>query len=168
MVPPELRPVFAFLEENSEGGLDDGRHQIEGSRAYAQAVVTWPKPPCDCQFEAHPNHIEVMYLTAGAEMVGYAPEDRLGNPLSHDRIAGTVVYGDPQEYVQIQLRARDLVCVFYPEDGHFTSCRLDGDAPIHRIEIRMAADMLEQHPEDTGGVHDREAAMLESLVSSAK
>jgi YhcH/YjgK/YiaL family protein len=139
---PELRPAFEFLQQHAGGGLEDGRHEIDGPRVCAHAAVTWPMPVSDCQFEAHPNHIDLIYLTAGAELVAYAPEEMLGTPLSYDRIADTAVYGDPQEYVEIQLRPRDLVCVFYPEDGHMTSRKLDGDNPVHKIEIKVATEPL--------------------------
>jgi YhcH/YjgK/YiaL family protein len=142
-VLPDLRPAFRFLEEHADGSrLTEGQHRIDGSRGAALLEATWPKLASDCPFETHPNHIEIIYLIAGSELVGYTPAESLGPQLSYDGMADTAVYGDPQEFVQIQLRAQDLVCVLYPEDGHMAGCRLDTPGPIHRIVITVPADSI--------------------------
>jgi len=136
----ELRSAFEFLEQHADGsGLEPGRTEIDGDRVYALVIDFEPKPPAECRFETHPQHIDVIYLVAGAETIGYAPEADLGPVVDEDKALGTRFYADPEEYASMKLRAGGLVCVCYPEDGHKPFCLLDPAAPARKIVVKVAA-----------------------------
>ena len=47
----ELRLAYDFLEKHDAATLADGRHDIDGERAYAIVSTYQPKPATECRFE---------------------------------------------------------------------------------------------------------------------
>jgi biofilm protein TabA len=135
----ELRTAFEFLEQHADGaGLEDGRHEIDGARVYALVMTFQPKPLAEGRFETHHNHVDVIYLISGAEMIGHGPRAMLGPERSYDEQKDVGFYDTPEEYVRIPMRKSGLVCVFYPEDGHMPFCRLDEDGPARKVVVKVA------------------------------
>ena len=99
-----------------------------------------PKPLDEGRFETHHHHVDVIYVTSGCELIGYAPQAVLGPEVSYDEEKDTGFYNTPEEYVRIPMRKSGLVCVFYPEDGHMPFCQLDGDGPARKIVVKVAVD----------------------------
>ena len=50
-----------------------GRHEVDGDRVWAVVQRYRPKPPAQAIWEAHRQYIDVQYVAAGTERMGYVP-----------------------------------------------------------------------------------------------
>ena len=133
----ELKPAFEFLEQHAGAqGLADGRIDIEGDRMFALVQTYKPKPVKGSKFEAHRRYADVQYIAAGAEKIGCAPTAALKVEVPYDPQKDIEFYAQPERYTPIAMPAGTFA-VFYPEDAHMPCCRLDSDARVRKIVVKV-------------------------------
>lgn len=133
----ELKPAFEFLEQHASGkDLADGRAEIDGDRLFALVQTYKPKPIRGSKFEAHRRHADVQYIAAGAERIGCAPTEALQVEVPYDFEKDIEFYAQPKRYTAIAIPAGTFA-VFYPEDAHMPCCRLDSDARVRKIVVKV-------------------------------
>ena len=64
--------ALEFLRGTDLLRLPDGRHPIDGDRLVAIVQRYRTKPPAEAAWEAHRRYIDVQYVVAGTERMGYA------------------------------------------------------------------------------------------------
>jgi len=133
----QLKPAFEFIERHSPGeDLPDGRTEIDGERLFALVQTYEPKPAAEGEFEAHQRYADVQYIAAGAEMIGYAPTWTLKAKIPYNPEKDIAYYAQPQPYTPLAMPAGTFA-VFYPEDAHMPCCRLDSDAQVRKIVVKV-------------------------------
>ena len=132
----ELRPAFEWLDRHAGETLPEGRLDIDGDRLFALPQSYAPKPVEGARFESHRRYADVQYIAGGAEMIGYAPTDTLELEAPYDPEKDIAFFAQPARYTPIALPA-GCFAVFYPEDAHMPCCRLDSDAPIRKVVMKV-------------------------------
>jgi biofilm protein TabA len=96
--------------------LPDGKYELDGQRMFAIVQRYRPKPPAQIVWESHRNYIDVQYMAAGTERLGYVPLSA--------RIAVKQAY-DPQRDIAFYDTHGDLFTIsqgcfviFAPQDIH--------------------------------------------------
>jgi biofilm protein TabA len=137
---PALAKAAAFLRRPDIASLQDGRVEIDGDRVFAlpqryETVVM--DPP---RFEHHRRYIDIQFIVAGEEVIGWAPADRMQVTEAYDPekdIAfGTVPAG---EATPVRLAAGELA-VLYPEDGHAPRLAAGRPSPVFKIVVKVAVE----------------------------
>jgi YhcH/YjgK/YiaL family protein len=130
---PLFDAAFAFLRRAESLALPDGRHPIDGEFLHAVVSRRPARPPENAVLEAHRNHIDIHYIIAGADTIGwrsfedcraisreYDPADDV--ELFHDRpVSWTLIL--PGSFV-----------VLFPEDAHAPMASPDG---LHKIVVKV-------------------------------
>ena len=70
---PRLPAAFDFLRSASLPLLPDGRFEVEGPDLVAIVVRTQGKPREEARLEAHRKFIDIHYIIAGMEEMGWSP-----------------------------------------------------------------------------------------------
>lgn len=140
-VPPRLRKALDFLQETDLLALEDGRVEIEGSEVYAlvQSYDTRPIPE-QPRFEAHRKYLDVQYLAAGQEAMGWAPLDQLDVTVEYipdkDILLGHV---SPGTYCFVPFGAGQAI-LLYPTDAHGPMHAVDEPVPVKKIVVKVLLD----------------------------
>jgi YhcH/YjgK/YiaL family protein len=130
--------ALAFLRRPDLANLPDGRYELDGDSVYAmvQRYATGPGP--EPKFEAHRKYIDVQFLAAGAEIIGWAPLGRLAvsEPYDADRDVcfGRVAAGG---WTPALLLAGELA-VLYPEDAHAPRLAAGGPGAVTKVVVKVA------------------------------
>jgi YhcH/YjgK/YiaL family protein len=74
-----IASALDFLRRTGFSQMPVGRHEVDGDRVFAIVQRYRPKPLAQIVWEAHRRYVDVQYIAAGAERMGYAP---LGDGLS--------------------------------------------------------------------------------------
>jgi YhcH/YjgK/YiaL family protein len=135
---PGLRRAVAFLRRADVAGLPDGRLDIDADRVFA-LVQRYETVAEDApRFEGHRRYIDVQYLVAGEEVVGWAPAARMAVTAPYDAAQeacfGTVAAGD---WSRVLLRAGE-VAVLHPEDAHAPKLAAGRPSPVHKIVVKVS------------------------------
>jgi biofilm protein TabA len=70
---PILREALDYLSSTDFSQVPEGRHVLDGERLFALVQRYQTKAVSDALWEAHRRYIDVQYVVAGDEQIGYAP-----------------------------------------------------------------------------------------------
>ena len=139
--PRRLRVALDFLQQTDLLALPDGRAEIQGDEVFAlvQSYDTRPVPE-QPRFEAHRKYLDVQYLAAGQEAMGWAPLDQLDVTVEYipekDILLGHVPEG---AYCFVPFAAGQGI-LLYPTDAHAPAYAVDEPVPVKKIVVKVLLD----------------------------
>lgn len=135
---PGFAKAIAFLRRPDLASLPEGRHPIDGERVFALLQRYETAPAGEPRFEAHREFIDVQYLAAGSEVIGWAHLSgvKVGEPYSPEKDA---CFGSAAAWTPVRLGEGDLA-VFWPEDAH--APRLAAGAPgiVFKVVVKISLE----------------------------
>lgn len=138
---PNMQRALDFLRQVRGTELPDGRVEIDGDRVFALVqsyeTVAISDP---VTFEAHRRYIDVQYLIAGQEVIGWASAERLTVTADYDEAKeawfGTLASADTT-FVHL---AADELAVLHPTDGHAPRLAAGAPAAVKKIVVKVAME----------------------------
>lgn len=134
---PALQKALAFLRQTRSQALADGRVEIDGDQVYAlvQSYTTQRGAP---KFEAHRKYLDVQYLVAGEEVIGWAILDRMMVDTPYDEAKDACLGHVPEpDVTPVRLSAGQLA-VLYPCDAHAPKLAAGEPMPVKKIVVKVA------------------------------
>ena len=86
----------------------------------------------EARLEAHDAYIDIQYLAAGDESIGWAPRQAL-RKLAEHREELDLLFFDDDAQAMIPLSVGEFM-VFFPEDGHMP---MVGKGELHKVIIKV-------------------------------
>ena len=138
---PNMERALDFLRQVRGRDLPDGRVEIDGDRVFAlvqsyQTVA--PGDPVLC--EAHRKYVDVQYVAAGREVIGWASADHLTVTEAYDEAKeawfGAIPVADT---TFVRLAAGELA-VLCPTDGHAPRLAAGAPAGVKKIVVKVAVE----------------------------
>ncbi len=135
---PNLEKAFEFLKTTDLGSLADGRIEVEGAQVYVLVQSYETLPPEAARFEAHKKYLDIQYVAAGEEVIGWAPLHRMVDCTPYneakDVFNGKVPSGTMS---RVQLAAGELA-ILYPSDAHAPKVAAGQPGPVKKIVVKVA------------------------------
>lgn len=130
--------AFAFLRRADLASLPDGRHPIDGDSVFALLQRYETAPASEPKFEAHKNYIDVQYVAAGAEVIGWAPLGavKVSEPYDGEKDA---CFGGAAAWTPLLLKEGDLA-VFWPEDAHAPRLAAGAPGTVFKIVVKVSLE----------------------------
>jgi YhcH/YjgK/YiaL family protein len=131
---PRIALAFDYLRSTDLQAAIPGTFEIDGRRVYAivQQYDTLPRP--QCAWEAHRQHIDLQYVVAGAEVIGYAHLGRL-TPGVYEPARDLLPLAGEGDY--FTLGPGDFMILF-PEDAHRPRIAAGAPVPVRKVVIKIA------------------------------
>jgi YhcH/YjgK/YiaL family protein len=134
---PHFKKAFDFLSKTSFTELAVGKYEIDGDNVFAMLSEYNTKDEKNCRPEAHQKYIDIQFMVAGFEWIGYSRLD--GQKV-------TDVYNEQKDIVffeseidRIPLR-EGFFTVLYPTDLH-APCIKEGEIKQNRkVVVKVKAD----------------------------
>ncbi len=139
---PAIRKAMAWLQEHDLKTLPTGRQEIDGDRLYVMVNEYVSEPREKRRAEAHRKYVDVQYIVAGAETIGYARlED--GYEVLEDKLAekDVIFYNHPVDESHIILTV-GMYGIFFPWDVHRPNCALAAPSPVRKVVMKISMDSL--------------------------
>jgi YhcH/YjgK/YiaL family protein len=136
---PGLQQAIAFIQQAIGQDLPDGRVEIDGKKVYALMQSYTSKPEAaNPRFEAHQNYIDLQFILAGKELIGWAPLAALTeatpyNPekdVQHGRVA--------VDAITLTRLSAGQAALLYPSDAHAPGLADGEPAPVKKIVVKIA------------------------------
>lgn len=133
---PEFARAFAFLERGDLAELPAERHEIDGDRLFCMISKGPGRPRAEAKLEAHRKYIDIQYVIAGDEEMGWKPtSDCRVVDVPYDADKDIEFFKDePDSWNQVPPGS---FVVFFPEDAH---APLVGEDQIHKVVLKVAVD----------------------------
>lgn len=130
---PRFARAFDWLRTCRMEELPDGRQEIDGSALYATISRETGRGQAAAKYEAHRNYIDIQYLAAGSELIGWShlvPE--LGS-LGYEPARDLEFFGKkPTLWVPVPT---GHFAIFFPEDAH---APLAGTGCMLKVVVKVA------------------------------
>jgi biofilm protein TabA len=112
---PGIRVALDYLRRADLGAMPAGRHDVDGDRVFALVSDYDTRSPQETFWEAHRRHVDVQYVHAGLERIGFGDLAAFDvDPYDVERDL-TVARGESDRYVEVG--AGGFVILF-PHDVH--------------------------------------------------
>ena len=134
---PGLAAALEFLRRPGARELADGKYAIDGERVFALVQRYSTAEPAGPLFEAHRKYIDVQFIAAGAEVVGWAPLGRMDVTEIYDPQKDVCFGRVPGGWTPLRLEAGPLA-VLWPEDAHAPRLAAGAPSAVTKIVVKVA------------------------------
>ncbi|MEI7435464.1 MAG: YhcH/YjgK/YiaL family protein [bacterium] len=131
-----IQVALEYLAKTDFATMAPGRYDIDGNNVYALVQHYQTKPREKGLWEAHRRYLDVQYVAAGIESMGYA---QIGS------LTVTQPYS-PEKDCELFAGAGDFVTarsgtfvIFFPEDGHMPCIASAEPAAVRKVVVKVAA-----------------------------
>jgi len=134
---PALQKAFDFLRAWGRQPFPDGRVAIDGNLIYAM-VQSYSTQSGEPEFEFHRKYLDIQFMAAGEEIIGWAFADRMVVSVPYDE-AKDICLGrvPPADVTAVRLSAGQAA-VLFPSDAHAPGRAVGAPAPVRKIVVKIA------------------------------
>lgn len=136
-VTKHMSKAFAFLRRPDLATLAKGRYDIAGDDVYALVQEYVTKLPDQAKWEGHRKYLDVQYVAAGVERMGYAYIDTMQVSKDYDAAGDYLLFtGTGNDLIM----APGMFAIFSPHDVHRPTVAVDQPAPVRKIVVKVRVD----------------------------
>jgi YhcH/YjgK/YiaL family protein len=128
--------AFEILTDKTLSQKEDGKYAIDGNKIYYTIQRYTTKPLNEGKLEAHRKYIDIQFLLAGVELLGYAPLKGLTTAKVYNPQRDITFFNTPKEITKIILEP-GLFCILFPDDAHLPCRQLAGPTEVRKVVIKI-------------------------------
>jgi len=132
-----LQKGFNFLYSTDFANLPEGKIDIDGENVFATISQYQPEPKNERRPESHCRYIDIQYIIAGEEVIGYANfSDKF--EIAQDWLAekDLLFYKKISNEIDLTLSA-GMYAVFFPWDIHRPSCMSVPGISVRKVVVKI-------------------------------
>lgn len=131
-----IAAALRYLQSNDCTRLDAGKIPVQGEQVYALVQDYTTKRRENGVWEAHRRYIDVQFVAAGIEEMGYAPLKTLSERTPYDEGKDFSLFDGPGSFVTVPAGS---FTIFFPQDGHIPGLAANGDpSPVRKVVVKVA------------------------------
>ncbi len=130
----KLARALEYLAKTDFSKVPTGKVVIDGDNLFALVQEYDTRLREKAQFEAHRKYIDVQYVVAGTEQLGYAHLSALKSAVAYD--AGNDAQMLTGEGSFITASAGTFL-VFFPEDAHMPGLAIGKPKPVRKVVVKV-------------------------------
>jgi len=133
---PAFEKAFKFLRQKGLAKLPAGRYKIDGDRLFCIISKGPGRSRAEAKLEAHRKYIDIQYVIAGKEEMGFKPTANCTLPyIVYDADKDIEFFKDkPDSWTPVP--AGSFV-IFFPQDAH---APLVSKGEIHKAVLKIAVE----------------------------
>ncbi len=132
---PRLAAAFNYLRTTNLAQLEVGRHAIDGDDVFALVQEYQTKPDAEGFWESHRRYIDVQYVIAGSERMGYACQSTLTVRQPYDADRDLLIYDGHGDFLTV---AAGSFTIFMPPDAHMPCLAVGAASKVRKVVIKVA------------------------------
>lgn len=129
-----IRAALEYLRSTDVGALTPGRHDVDGDRVFALVSDYDTRLPDETFWEAHRRHIDVQYVHAGRERIGYGDlAEFAADPYDAERDL-VVARGERGQFVEVQPGG---FVILFPHDVHMPGLTAQEKQQVRKVVVKV-------------------------------
>lgn len=134
---PRIGRALEVLSDRAFLGKAPGRYELEGEKLFAM-IQEYPTKPVELgRWEAHRKYIDVQFVAAGVELIGYAPLSTLEVVEPYDGEKDVMFLKGSGSFLRVDA---GMFAIFYPQDAHMPTLAVEGSGPVRKIVVKVLAE----------------------------
>ena len=131
---PGIRLALEYLGRADLGSLGEGRHEVDGDHVFALVSDYDTRQPSETFWEAHRRHVDVQYVHAGVERIGYGDLAHFTcDPYDAERDL-VVARGESDRYVDVGPGA---FAILFPHDVHMPGLTGCAREQLRKVVVKV-------------------------------
>jgi biofilm protein TabA len=130
-----IRTALEYLVKTDFAAMVPGRYDLDGDQVFALIQQYETRPREQGIWEAHRRYIDVQYVAAGFETLGYAPIGNLSVTQPYTVDKDCELFVGPGDF--LTARAGTFI-IFFPADGHMPCLAYDTPVPVRKVVVKVA------------------------------
>jgi biofilm protein TabA len=136
---PAMKKALAWLKKNQGKDLPDSRLEIDGDNVYVMIQRYNTIAATDPQrLEAHKKYIDVQFVAAGEEVIGWALAYRLTETVAYDAAKDVWLGTMPARDVTATRLSPGQAAILWPTDAHAPRLAAGSPAFVKKFVIKVA------------------------------
>lgn len=133
---PQLKAAFSLLQQPTTLALPEGRIELDGERIVAMPQSYQTRLHDAGRWEAHRRYIDIQYIVAGVELMGWAPVDSLRPVTDFDPVKDVGFYQGMGDLVRVEA---GMFTLFFPQDAHMPCLAINNQPQtVRKIVMKVA------------------------------
>ncbi|MCJ7728499.1 MAG: YhcH/YjgK/YiaL family protein [Sedimentisphaerales bacterium] len=128
--------AFEVLRDKTLAKKEDGKYTVDGDKIYYTIQHYTTKPIAEGKLEAHRKYIDIQFLLAGEELLGYAPLKGSTVAEEYNHQKDIAFFHTPDEITKVKLEP-GLFCILFPDDAHLPCCHLTGPSEVRKVVVKI-------------------------------
>lgn len=129
--------ALEYLARTHFAGMAPGRYDLDGNNMYALVQQYETRPRDKGLWEAHRRYIDVQYVAAGSETMGYAPLDTMTVSRAYAPENDCVLLSGGGDFLTARA---GTFAVFFPEDVHMPCLVKDAPGTVRKVVVKVAVE----------------------------
>jgi len=129
-----IKKALEFLQNNDCTKLEPGRHEIDGDNLYANVSRYDSKPRDKGVWEAHRRYLDIQYVAAGTEMIGYANLKDLNVTKEYDKDGDYLLLEGNGDFITA---SQGTFVILWPEDAHMPGIAKNEPEKIAKVVVKV-------------------------------
>ncbi len=129
----KISKAFEFLRKTDFSKMVPGEYEIEGKEVFAIVADYSTKDRNVCELEAHRKYIDVQFMAAGAELVGYAPLSGQKTSVEYDEDRDLMFFAGEASFTKFET---GMFAIFFPTDLHMPGIG-DGKNEVRKVVVKV-------------------------------
>ncbi len=131
-----IETALKYLQNTDCTQLPVGKIPLQGEEIYALVQDNTTKLRVDGVWEAHRRYIDVQFVAAGVEEMGYANVETLSVKQPYDEQKDYALFTGSGSYVRVPAGS---FTIFFPQDGHIPGSAINEQpAAVRKVVIKVA------------------------------
>lgn len=131
---PNFQKVFEFLRQPGLADMEPGTYELDGRQVFVMLQKGQGKKQEEAKLEAHRKYIDIQYVIAGDETMGWSPTaENKEIAQEYDAEKDIMFFNDPpKEWHKVPPGS---FTIFFPKDSH---APMVGDGEIFKAVAKVA------------------------------
>ena len=143
--PEPIKRALEWLSRQDFSAMPDGRYPIDGDKCFALVSRYQTKPLAECRAESHQKYVDIQYVAAGEEYLGWCPfSPDLKTAAAYDAEKDIVFYEKLIPDSNVVLVPGGFA-VLYPDDVHRPCAQVFEGEPsgVTKIVVKIAVELVD-------------------------
>lgn len=141
VMTPNMETAIRFLLESGQADHPAGRLTVDGEKVFVEVQAYETIEGGEVTFEGHRDYIDIQYVVAGEEIIGWATLGDATVTTPYGSTGGDAWLGTvPAERVtNVRLKGGQLA-VLYPTDAHAPRRAAGSSMPVRKLVVKVAIE----------------------------
>jgi len=131
---PRLAAALEYLRQTDFCRVPQGRYELDGANLYVLVQEYTTKPRAMGRWEAHRRYMDVQYLVAGEELVGYANVQNLRLVENYDEGRDVMFFEGDGDFLTMH---PGTFVILFPEDAHMPGVTVRGLVAVKKVVAKV-------------------------------
>lgn len=131
---PRIEAALRFLKNQDFSTMEPQRIDISGEEVYALVQKYDTRPENECKWESHRRFVDIQFIAAGRERIGWAIRDLLKVKTTYNETKDQTVHEGSGAYLTL---TEGYFAILWPEDAHMPCLAVDEPEPVVKVVVKV-------------------------------